>query len=83
MKNYLGLRKKIQRLKELAKIDESVIDPVLLIPEQQNNHWVIEGIAFDTENEALDFAEKLKTDGFSAVVAEILKEEGLFDDVEC
>lgn len=37
---------------------------------------------FDTEKEALIFAEKLRIEGFPALLDEIMKDETLFDDIE-
>ena len=82
MRKYQGLKKRVQRLRGLTNSDEYEMDPELLIPQKRDNQWLIEGMLFDTEKEALIFAEKLRIEGFTALLDEIMKDETLFDDIE-
>lgn len=82
MRKYKGLKKRVQRLRGLTNSDEYEMDPELLIPQKRDNQWLIEGMIFDTEKEALIFAEKLRIEGFTALLDEIMKDETLFDDIE-
>lgn len=82
MRKYKGLKKRVQRLRGLTNSDEYEMDPELLIPQKRDNQWLIEGMLFDTEKEALIFAEKLRIEGFTALLDEIMKDETLFDDIE-
>lgn len=82
MRKYQGLKKRVQRLRGLTNSDEYEMDPELLIPQKRDNQWLIEGMLFDTEKEALIFAEKLRIEGFTALLDEIMKNETLFDDIE-
>lgn len=82
MRKYQRLKKRVQRLRGLTNSDEYEMDPELLIPQKRDNQWLIEGMLFDTEKEALIFAEKLRIEGFTALLDEIMKDETLFDDIE-
>ncbi|MFW3654559.1 hypothetical protein [Vagococcus fluvialis] len=45
-----------------------------LIPEKTADGWLIEGIVYDTEKEALELADKLRNDGVSAWLDELAKD---------
>lgn len=62
----------IGKIKRKKKIERKLIDsnpgydPELLIPEEIETGWMIEGIVFKTKQEALDFASRLEKEGEEA-----------------
>nr|DAD98793.1 MAG TPA: hypothetical protein [Siphoviridae sp. ctINK4] len=68
---------KIKRLEMLERklIDSNLgYDPELLIPEEIETGWLIEGIVFETKKEALDFASRLEKQGVEAWLEELAKD---------
>lgn len=79
MKKYNGLKKRIQQVSNRMGFDITY-SPDLLIPEEKNGTWIIEGVVFDTKKEALDLAEAIKKDGFMAVLDKIAEDTTSWDE---
>ena len=60
---------------ERKLIDSNLVyGPELLIPEEIETGWLIEGIVFKTKQEALDFASRLEREGEEAWLEELAKD---------
>ena len=60
---------------ERKLIDSNLVyDSELLIPEEVETGWMIEGIVFETKQEALDFASRLEKEGVEAWLEELAKD---------
>lgn len=71
------LNGKIKRIEMLERklIDSNLVyGPELLIPEEIETGWLIEGIVFKTKQEALDFASRLEREGEEAWLEELAKD---------
>lgn len=71
------LNGKIKRIEMLERklIDSNLVyGPELLIPEEIETGWLIEGIVFETKKEALDFASRLEKQGVEAWLEELAKD---------
>ena len=75
-----AIRNRIEKLeRKLLEVFEPYGEENL-IPEQTAEGWLIEGIVYDTEKEALELADKLRNDGISAWIDELAKD--CWDDYE-
>lgn len=71
------LNGKIKRIEMLERklIDSNLVyGPELLIPEEIETGWLIEGIVFETKKEALAFASRLEKQGVEAWLEELAKD---------
>lgn len=75
-----SLKNRIEKLESKLLDAELEYEPELLIPEKTKDGWLIEGIEYDTEKEALAFAERLRTKGTEAWLEELAKD--CWDDYE-
>ena len=69
-----GLTNRIEKLERKLIDSNLTYDPETLIPEETEAGWLIEGILFKTEREALIFSTKLEKHGVEAWLDELAKD---------